>query len=59
MPPEEWQGQATCIEGSWWPAWVEWLNAKSSPPVNPPQMGAPLAGYPILDTAPGQYIFQR
>jgi len=59
VPPEEWQGQATCIEGSWWPAWVEWLNAKSSPPVNPPQMGAPLAGYPILDTAPGQYIFQR
>ncbi|MBB5373599.1 PHA/PHB synthase family protein [Acidocella aromatica] len=59
VPPEEWQSQATCIEGSWWPAWVDWLNGQSGTPVNPPQMGAPLTGYPVLDTAPGQYIFQR
>ena len=59
VPPDEWQGQATCIEGSWWPAWADWLNARSAAPVNPPQMGAPLAGYPILDAAPGQYILQR
>lgn len=59
VPPDEWQSQAACIEGSWWLAWVEWLNGKSGTPVNPPQMGAPLTGYPVLDTAPGQYIFQR
>ena len=59
VPPEEWQENAICAEGSWWPAWVEWLNAHSGEPAAPPPMGAPQNGYPILDAAPGQYIFQR
>ncbi len=59
VPPEEWQSHAVCEEGSWWPAWVEWLNARSGVPVTSPSMGLPAGGYPILEAAPGQYILQR
>jgi polyhydroxyalkanoate synthase len=59
LPPEEWQAAAPCTEGSWWPAWVEWLNAHSGAPAKPPEMGAPQASYKVLEPAPGQYILQR
>jgi len=59
VPPEEWQVQAPCIEGSWWLAWVEWLNARSGTPAKPPEIGAPKGGFPVLEPAPGQYILQR
>ncbi len=45
-------------EGSWWPEWVSWLNARSGVPVVPPPMGAPQAGYAPLCDAPGTYVLQ-
>ena len=55
-----WAERAQLREGSWWPAWQEWLAAKSSPErVAPPAMGAPDKGLPLLDDAPGTYIHQR
>jgi polyhydroxyalkanoate synthase len=59
LPPEDWQSQAVGEEGSWWPAWVDWLATHSGPAVNPPQMGAPQDGYATLEAAPGRYILQR
>ncbi len=59
VPPDEWQCHAVCQDGSWWPDWAAWLAGLSGKPVNPPQTGAPKAGYPVLEPAPGQYIFQR
>lgn len=59
VPPDEWQSQASCQEGSWWVDWSEWLSKHSSVPVKPPALGAPKAGYPVLAVAPGTYIFQR
>jgi polyhydroxyalkanoate synthase len=59
VPPEDWQAQAVCEEGSWWTPWVAWMNARSGEAVNPPQMGAPAGGYPVLEAAPGTYILQR
>jgi polyhydroxyalkanoate synthase len=59
IPPEDWQGHADCQDGSWWPSWTAWLAAHSGAPGNPPQTGAPQAGYPVLDPAPGHYILQR
>ena len=34
--PEDWVRIAPAVEGSWWPAWVEFLAAQSGPPVAPP-----------------------
>ncbi len=52
--PDEWLERAERHEGSWWPAWVEWLDARSGPPAPPPPLGH--ARYrPIMD-APGSYV---
>jgi polyhydroxyalkanoate synthase subunit PhaC len=51
--PDAWVRQCARREGSWWPAWVEWLDAHSAHErVAPP---------PIFDTlcaAPGKYVFE-
>ncbi|SEF51063.1 PHA/PHB synthase family protein [Jhaorihella thermophila] len=51
LSPDEWEAQAPCFDGSWWPAWHDWLADHSGAPVKPPKMGAPLAD------APGTYVF--
>lgn len=57
---DRWSERAEYREGSWWPAWVDWLQAKSSGGrVTPPPMGAPSRGLPILADAPGTYVYQR
>ena len=55
IEPGEWLGQAERREGSWWPAWHEWLAARS---------GAPHRARPVppghrLGEAPGTYVLQR
>lgn len=57
--PEAWVATSPRHEGSWWPAWVAWLDARSGSPVAPPQMGAPSAGYTPLWNAPGLYVLQE
>lgn len=47
---------ATEHEGSWWGAWVAWLNAHSGTPGAPPLLSAPDKGYPALADAPGTYV---
>jgi polyhydroxyalkanoate synthase len=56
LDPDSWLEAATQIEGSWWPAWQQWLAARSAPRVAPPAMGAPGNGYPIIGDAPGRYV---
>jgi polyhydroxyalkanoate synthase len=46
-------------DGSWWPAWVSWLAARSGPAVAPPPMGRPDNGHPALVDAPGTYVLVR
>ena len=58
VDPGTWQTTAEHRDGSWWPAWDAWLNGHSSGKCAPPDMGAPAAGYPPLEEAPGTYIFQ-
>ncbi len=58
VDPETWQAQAPRKEGSWWPEWISWLNARSGDPVAPPHIGAPAAGYAPLGDAPGTYVLQ-
>ncbi|MEF3366782.1 alpha/beta fold hydrolase [Methylocystis sp. 9N] len=50
--PDEWFRLAPMKEGSWWPAWIAWLEARSGAPVPPPVMG------PALCDAPGTYVLQ-
>lgn len=54
--PDDWLQRAPSHEGSWWPAWFDWLDAHSGAPVDPPPMGNRQAGYPPLADAPGHYV---
>jgi poly[(R)-3-hydroxyalkanoate] polymerase subunit PhaC len=56
---EIWRQQMKEQQGSWWPTWADWLEAKSSGRVAAPEMAAPHNGYPGLGPAPGRYIFER
>ena len=52
IDPDSWATQAPHREGSWWPAWEEWLSEIGSPErIAPPTMGAP-----ALADAPGTYV---
>ena len=55
VDPESWLGLALRHEGSWWPAWGEWLAARSGEviPVLSTGEGADLG------PAPGTYVFAR
>lgn len=58
--PDTWFKETPVENGSWWPAWSEWLSAQSSEAdVLPPSMGAPGAGLAPLCDAPGDYVRQR
>ena len=59
LAPEDWLHAAAVHEGSWWPAWQQWLAAHSGAKRKPPAMGAPGKGYEVLDDAPGRYVRQR
>lgn len=43
-------------EGSWWPAWFDWLEQHASGKVAAAPVGSPQAGYPVLCPAPGTYV---
>jgi polyhydroxyalkanoate synthase len=58
VDPETWREATPTHEGSWWPDWVGWLQRHSSGKVQPPPMGAPDKGYPVLEDAPGRYVLQ-
>jgi polyhydroxyalkanoate synthase len=57
--PDAWQAATPKQEGSWWPAWEEWLVRESSGQVSPPAMGAAQHGYPPICAAPGTYVLQE
>ncbi|MFN3991463.1 MAG: PHA/PHB synthase family protein [Tabrizicola flagellatus] len=56
--PDDWPARAHSRQGSWWPAWKDWLECHSNGLVLPPAPGAPDRGLPPLDAAPGTYVFQ-
>lgn len=58
IDPDTWVQIAARKEGSWWVEWAGWLKERSGAPVAPPEMGAPLKGYPPLGAAPGVYVMQ-
>jgi polyhydroxyalkanoate synthase len=59
VAPEQWLQQTPVTQGSWWPAWTDWLAAQSTAKRAPPPMGAPTKGLPALEDAPGSYVRQH
>ncbi len=57
VDPETWVRETPEREGSWWSAWVAWLDARSGPPVAPPRLGSD--DHPPVADAPGSYVFQK
>ncbi|MFO1070176.1 MAG: alpha/beta fold hydrolase [Geminicoccaceae bacterium] len=58
VPPDRWPATAEARDGSWWPAWTDWLAARSGEPVAPPATGAAERGLPPLEPAPGRYVME-
>jgi polyhydroxyalkanoate synthase len=52
---EQWLRQTPHQEGSWWPAWHDWLVARSSPL----QPARPIPARVALCDAPGEYVHVR
>jgi len=59
LDPETFIAEAPRKDGSWWPEWVAWLNARSSAPVAPAAVGSVPSGYVPLGDAPGTYVLQE
>jgi len=53
--PDSWSGTVPAHEGSWWPAWQEWLASHGGRRGSPPTMGAQVKGF-VLDDSPGRYV---
>jgi polyhydroxyalkanoate synthase len=57
---ETWLAATAPRQGSWWPAWQEWLAAHSSGEVPArTELGAPAGGLLPLCDAPGTYVLQQ
>ena len=56
--PAEWLRGATFTEGSWWPAWAEWLEKKDRAKQVPARHPGDGDLAPIED-APGSYVLSR
>ncbi len=52
--PNEWEQSTVAKDGSWWLAWNQWLDERTTGRIDPPQMGAP--GFLPLCDAPGTYV---
>ncbi|WP_407026539.1 PHA/PHB synthase family protein [Bordetella hinzii] len=60
LTADDWRAQVPQQEGSWWPAWVQWLDSQSGPArAKPPGMGAPRRKFPVLGDAPGTYVLEK
>ena len=59
VDPEVWLRTTPVKDGSWWPEWVAWLDARSGPRGAPPKMGAGAGEYSPLCDAPGTYVLER
>jgi polyhydroxyalkanoate synthase len=57
--PDQWAGETSLVDGSWWPALTGWLAKRSGAMIAPPKMGAEAKGYAPLCDAPGTYVFQE
>lgn len=56
--PETWANSSPVRKGSWWPRWMEWLQAHAGE-LQAARQETGNAQFPPLDAAPGLYVHQR
>ena len=57
---ETWYQNTSTKNGSWWPAWEQWLTKHSGKmDSSPPPMGCEEKGYISIEEAPGSYVLQK
>ena len=55
VEPQRWLDGAEAIEGSWWPAWVEWLKPHAGPEIAARRkLGN--SKFVVIEPAPGRYV---
>jgi len=59
LDPDTWRAKTAIEEGSWWPAWLDWLDGQSHGRMTPPSLGASDKGLPPLQPASGRYVLER
>ena len=59
VDPEVWLTTTPVTNGSWWPGWVAWLDARSGARGAPPKMGTGAGAYAPLCDAPGSYVLEN
>ena len=55
--PDRWADSTEVVDGSWWPAWNDWLDWHTSGKTAAPAMGNPDAGLEAKRSAPGEYVY--
>jgi len=50
-----WLEGADKIDGSWWPAWDEWLASHAGDKIAAPKKPGNSA-FPVIEAAPGRYV---
>jgi polyhydroxyalkanoate synthase subunit PhaC len=56
VDPAAWLAGAAARDGSWWPAWTDWLAQRSGAPVMLPPLGRANSEFVLLGDAPGSYV---
>ncbi|WP_026145049.1 class II poly(R)-hydroxyalkanoic acid synthase [Pseudomonas asplenii] len=56
--PRAWYYDGKQVQGSWWPQWLEWLQARSGA-LKDSQLALGNARYPTMEAAPGTYVRVR
>lgn len=58
LDPDGWLEATERMNGSWWPAWADWLKTRSGAMSATPPMGCVEGGLPALIEAPGAYVLE-
>jgi polyhydroxyalkanoate synthase subunit PhaC len=56
LDADRWLTENAPLQGSWWPAWFEWLGAHSGPFCVPPSLGNSKIGFAPVEPAPGIFV---
>ena len=53
--PGQWLDSAMSVAGSWWPAWMDWLETHAGAMRAAPRR-AGSSKFPVIEPAPGRYV---